>query len=79
MRMPGRLRLTEFPALRRLVIHLESSSLDYEFLHNGAALDIPTLEASDEEIIAWVGTSVDYKFSVETCFGIERSFATLCG
>jgi hypothetical protein len=38
--------------LRRPVIHLKSSSPDYEFLDNGAASDIPTLEASDEEIIA---------------------------
>lgn len=70
----GRLRPTEFPALRRLVIHLKSSSSGYDFLHNGAASDIPTFGASDKEIIAWVRTSADYKFFVKVCFKTERSF-----
>ena len=71
----GRLQPTEFPALRRLVIHLKSSSPGYEFLHSVVASDIPTLEVSDEEIIAWVRMSVDYKFFVNACFGTEQSFA----
>jgi hypothetical protein len=70
----GRLRPAEFPALRRLVIHLKSSGPGYEFLHNGAASDIPTLEASDEEIIAWVRANADYKFFVKAGFETERSF-----
>jgi hypothetical protein len=73
--MPGRLRPTAFLALRLLVIHLKSSSLGYEFLGNGAASDIPTLEASDEEIIAWVRTSVGHKVFVKACFETERSSA----
>src|SRR5437660_7829672 len=76
MKIPGRLRPAEFPALQRLVIHLKSSNLGYEFLDKGAASDIPTLKASDGEIIAWVRTSLGYKFFVKACFETERSFAT---
>jgi hypothetical protein len=46
----------------------------YELLHNGAASDIPTLEASDGEIIAWVRTSAEYKFFLNVCFETEQSF-----
>lgn len=67
----GRLRPAEFPALWRLVIHPKSSSPGYEFLHNGAASNIPTIEASDEEIIAWVRTNADYEFFVKVCFETE--------
>jgi hypothetical protein len=71
-----RLQPAEFPALRRVVIHLKSSGRGYEFLHNGAASDIPTLEASDEETIASVRANADYEFFVKAGFETERSFTT---
>ena len=40
----GRLRPTEFPVLRQLVIHLNPSRSSYEFLHNGAPPTFPYLK-----------------------------------
>jgi hypothetical protein len=70
----GRLRPAEFPALQRLLIHLDTSNPRYERDNGGAASPIPTSQSTDEDILTWIRTSADYKSFVKPVFDKQRKF-----
>ena len=70
----SRLRPTEFPALRRLIVHFKSSTRQYEFIRECAVSKMPALESSDPEIFTWIMTCADHRSFIEPSFEAQRTF-----
>ena len=67
-------RPAESPALRRLIVHLRSSTRQYKLFRGGVVLKIPVLVSSDQEISTWIMTCADYRSFIEPSFEAQRNF-----